>query len=57
MDPLNDHVVPSLGDTIMGRGVMYGEFLFCPFLLELQSKCFVQVLPSMIRVKNLDQHT
>ena len=44
MDPLDDHAVLSLGNTIMGRDVVYSDFLFHPFLLEMQSKCFVQVL-------------
>ena len=54
MNMLDDGLIMMFSDSILSRGIMYGEFLLCPFLFKIQNKTFVQVLSPTVGVKNLD---
>jgi len=52
-DAFDNRSISMLGNTIMGRSIMYGELLFHPSLLQIQGESLVQVLPPLIGVKDL----
>ena len=51
---LNQCAVESLGDTIVLRCIVCGEFLFCSFGFQVLAKFVAQVLSTTIRPKTLN---
>ena len=54
---LNNGLITVFGNTIVSWSVMHGELLLHASGFEIQSKSLIQVLASLIGMKNLDRYT